>query len=64
MRATPTSARELPITGIPEQVADRLGPYIEAGAERVALVFYVVHWSEAWDLVADATAYSVLEGGT
>jgi alkanesulfonate monooxygenase SsuD/methylene tetrahydromethanopterin reductase-like flavin-dependent oxidoreductase (luciferase family) len=46
-------AAELAIGGTPEQVADQIARYLEAGAEKVALVSAVVPWSDSWPLLAE-----------
>ncbi len=46
-------AEELAIGGTPEGVADQIARYLDAGAERVALISDVLPWSESWPLVAE-----------
>ncbi|HTW08388.1 MAG TPA: LLM class flavin-dependent oxidoreductase [Acidimicrobiales bacterium] len=46
-------AAELAIGGTPEQVADEVARYLDAGAVRVALISDVVPWSESWPLLAE-----------
>ena len=46
-------AEELAIGGTPRQVADRLAPYVAAGATQFCLVSSVLPWSESWPRLAD-----------
>ena len=46
-------AEELAIGGTPEQVADRVARYLDAGAVRVALISDVLPWSESWPLLGE-----------
>ncbi len=46
-------AEELAIGGTPEQVADQLAHYLDAGAERLCLVSNVLPWSESWPLLGE-----------
>jgi alkanesulfonate monooxygenase SsuD/methylene tetrahydromethanopterin reductase-like flavin-dependent oxidoreductase (luciferase family) len=45
-------AEELAIGGTPEQVADQLARYLDAGAVRFCLVSNVLPWSESWPMLA------------
>jgi alkanesulfonate monooxygenase SsuD/methylene tetrahydromethanopterin reductase-like flavin-dependent oxidoreductase (luciferase family) len=47
-------ARELAIAGTPAQVAEHLAPYVDAGAELLAVVCDPVPSAEAWELLAEA----------
>lgn len=47
-------AEELAIGGTPEQVADQLAGYLDAGAVRFCLVSNVLPWSESWPMLAQA----------
>jgi alkanesulfonate monooxygenase SsuD/methylene tetrahydromethanopterin reductase-like flavin-dependent oxidoreductase (luciferase family) len=46
-------AQELAIGGTPEQVADEVARYLDAGAVRVALISDVLPWSESWPALAE-----------
>lgn len=46
-------AEELAIGGTPEQVADRLARYRDAGADQFCLVSNVLPWSASWPLLAE-----------
>jgi alkanesulfonate monooxygenase SsuD/methylene tetrahydromethanopterin reductase-like flavin-dependent oxidoreductase (luciferase family) len=46
-------AQELAIGGTPEQVADEVARYLDAGAVRVALISAVLPWSESWPVLAE-----------
>ena len=48
----PERARELAIGGDPEQVADALGRYLDAGAAQFCVVSNVLPWSESWLMLA------------
>lgn len=54
-------AAELAIGGTPERVADQIAPYLEAGAEEVALVSAVSPWSDSWPMLAQVRR--ILVGG-
>jgi alkanesulfonate monooxygenase SsuD/methylene tetrahydromethanopterin reductase-like flavin-dependent oxidoreductase (luciferase family) len=45
-------AEELAIGGPPEQVADALAPYLDAGAVRFCIISNVLPWSESWPMLA------------
>jgi alkanesulfonate monooxygenase SsuD/methylene tetrahydromethanopterin reductase-like flavin-dependent oxidoreductase (luciferase family) len=45
-------AEELAIGGTPEQVADELARYLDAGAVQLCLVSSVLPWSESWPMLA------------
>ncbi len=45
-------AEDLSIGGTPEQVADQLARYLDAGAVRFCLVSSVLPWSESWPMLA------------
>lgn len=46
-------AEELAIGGTPEQVADKLARYLDAGAVQLCLVSNVAPWSESWPLLGE-----------
>jgi alkanesulfonate monooxygenase SsuD/methylene tetrahydromethanopterin reductase-like flavin-dependent oxidoreductase (luciferase family) len=46
-------AQELAIGGDAERVADEIAPYLDAGAERLAVVCATLPWSESWPILAD-----------
>jgi alkanesulfonate monooxygenase SsuD/methylene tetrahydromethanopterin reductase-like flavin-dependent oxidoreductase (luciferase family) len=46
-------AQELAIGGTPEQVADKVARYLDAGAVRVALISDVLPWSESWPVLGE-----------
>ena len=46
-------AEELAIGGPPEQVAEEVARYLDAGATRVALISAVLPWSESWPVLAE-----------
>ena len=46
-------AQELAIGGTPTQVADQLAGYVEAGAERLAVISDLTPWAESWEQVAE-----------
>jgi len=49
-------ARRVPITGSPQQVAERLAEYAEAGARHVVLGTASGDWRRQWELIAEARA--------
>jgi alkanesulfonate monooxygenase SsuD/methylene tetrahydromethanopterin reductase-like flavin-dependent oxidoreductase (luciferase family) len=46
-------AAELAIGGTPEQVADEIVRYVDAGAEKIALVSAALPWSGSWPMLAE-----------
>ena len=46
----------MPITGSPQQVAERLAEYAEAGARHVVLGTSSGDWRRQWELIAEARA--------
>jgi alkanesulfonate monooxygenase SsuD/methylene tetrahydromethanopterin reductase-like flavin-dependent oxidoreductase (luciferase family) len=46
-------ADELAIGGTPEQVAEQIARYVDAGAEKVAVVSAVLPWSDSWPMLAE-----------
>ena len=46
-------AVELAIGGTPEQVAEQIGLYVDAGAEKIAVVSAVLPWSRSWPQLAE-----------
>jgi alkanesulfonate monooxygenase SsuD/methylene tetrahydromethanopterin reductase-like flavin-dependent oxidoreductase (luciferase family) len=46
-------AEELAIGGTPEQVAEQVARYLDAGAVRVALISDVLPWSESWPMLGE-----------
>jgi len=46
-------AEELAIAGRAEQVAESLARYVDAGAQRLALISHVQPWTESWPTVGD-----------
>jgi alkanesulfonate monooxygenase SsuD/methylene tetrahydromethanopterin reductase-like flavin-dependent oxidoreductase (luciferase family) len=46
-------AEQLAIGGTPQQVADQLAQYLDAGAGQFCLVSNVLPWSESWPLLAE-----------
>lgn len=51
--APPERAKELAIGGAPQQVADQIAPYLDAGAEKVAIVCASLPWAETWPMLAE-----------
>jgi len=49
----PERADELAIGGPPQQVADRIAPYLDAGAEKVAVLSATLPWSDSWPMLAE-----------
>jgi alkanesulfonate monooxygenase SsuD/methylene tetrahydromethanopterin reductase-like flavin-dependent oxidoreductase (luciferase family) len=54
-------AETLAISGTPQEVADQLARYLDAGAVQLCLVSNVLPWSESWPMLADVRR--VLLGG-
>ena len=54
-------AEELAIGGTPQQVADQLAHYLDAGAAQFCLVSNVLPWPESWPMLAEVR--QVLLGG-
>jgi alkanesulfonate monooxygenase SsuD/methylene tetrahydromethanopterin reductase-like flavin-dependent oxidoreductase (luciferase family) len=46
-------AETLAIGGTPQEVADQLARYLDAGAVELCLVSNVLPWSESWSMLAD-----------
>lgn len=46
-------AAELAIGGTPEQVADQIARYVDAGAEKIAVVSAALPWSGSWPMLAE-----------
>jgi alkanesulfonate monooxygenase SsuD/methylene tetrahydromethanopterin reductase-like flavin-dependent oxidoreductase (luciferase family) len=46
-------AAELAIGGTPQQVADQILRYVDAGAEQIAVVSAALPWSESWPMLAE-----------
>jgi alkanesulfonate monooxygenase SsuD/methylene tetrahydromethanopterin reductase-like flavin-dependent oxidoreductase (luciferase family) len=49
----PNRAAELAIGGTPDQVADQIARYLDAGAEKIAVVSSVLPWSDSWPMLAE-----------
>ena len=46
-------AEELAIAGTAQQVAESLARYVDAGAQRLALISHVQPWSESWPALGE-----------
>ena len=46
-------AEELAIAGTAQEVAESLARYVDAGAQRLALISHVQPWSESWPALGE-----------